>query len=219
MERFAILKYLIIGGTAAAIFFRFSWLRWRLPKHANKKDEASATGEEGWDKRLTFCAVALASGAAIWTVVDNSEIVLENTNQAQISASFGIIQHIDERWFNEFANLKNDAIRLHATPEQVDQMITNNAELRTNIVGILGTLNDLAVAIDSRYVNEEVLYYELNPLVLWSSTNFAPRINDYRTIRHSNYYLVEFDDLAKAWGDERSLVTGRKFKGHDYINR
>ena len=74
-----------------------------------------------------------------------------------------------------------------------------------------GFFEDISIAVQRRYVDEELIYFSLRNIVKKNWEGLRCLIIDYRNKEKHPYYLSEFQKMADYWREGLSMVSGKKF--------
>jgi hypothetical protein len=104
---------------------------------------------------------------------------------------------------------------------QVDYKSKSSPELYNEILGkdelycavntLLSLLEDISIAIQDEYVDEEVLFLSLQRIVPWAYEGLKFFIDAERERYKSTVMFIELEKLAHAWSKSKSLRTGKCF--------
>jgi len=83
--------------------------------------------------------------------------------------------------------------------------------LKGSFLMLSGFFEDMSMAIQRGYVDEELLYFSLRNIVKVNWKGLSECIKQYREKKENPHYLSEFERLGESWGKEMSLSSGKKF--------
>ncbi|GEM_PF-2539088 len=100
-------------------------------------------------------------------------------------------------------------------PEQAEpefyKLVNGNKDYFNSVKTVLGSLEDLSIAIQMDYVDELVLYRSLSSIVISTWNALSGYIAIHRKKWDDNDLYIEFEALYKAWKDRNSLLDGKPF--------
>lgn len=101
---------------------------------------------------------------------------------------------------------KNFDVRC-VTQKDIMTHMESNEELFASLKGILNLCEDISIAIQKWYIDEEVAYLSLAWLYHKYVTVFQPFIDEYRKKNWFNWIYIESQRLANSWKEGKYLST------------
>jgi hypothetical protein len=96
--------------------------------------------------------------------------------------------------------------------DQVYDYVVQKQDLWRGVVGLLGGLEDLAIAVKSEMVDERILYDSLRFIVVNTSDKLTGYIEVLRDRARSPKLYVEMQELANQWRAGKSLHGGERWQ-------
>lgn len=90
------------------------------------------------------------------------------------------------------------------------RLVIDEKGLRIPVARVLGSLEDLSVALQAGYCDEAIVYRSLAFVVQDFWKKLAGYVQKMRTEEHSPSLYVEVERLARAWGERKSVRNGAK---------
>lgn len=222
---------LIISAVVIVVFYVFAiWPR--MTDGISQADAASVRID-----MFNFSAAVLAAATAVCGAVYARSIGIESLKrqkkQGEDAAlltrtlvrrdrqrnSYTILRFMDEERKvqlrieirEKFEPIANDRA-------QIKQLMEDEPSWDEKISKVLGSLEDMALAIRSRHADERVLYYSMNlPLVRTVKVlqGYIDMVRAEDTVAgnvdHRKTIYQEATDLANSWSDGESIVHGKRF--------
>lgn len=101
------------------------------------------------------------------------------------------------------------------SPEQQYEVIKNDDNLQAGVLTVLGHFEDISIAVQYGYANEEILFASLSILIPFTFDGLRPYIEQTRKIEGSvvdsaRNFCSELEKLSAAWKSGCYLSSGRK---------
>lgn len=95
-------------------------------------------------------------------------------------------------------------------PADFHEKIISDNQLQSAVKSLLGLFEDISIAIQHDYVDEEACYQSLAFLILFTYQTFLPFIQEERRLFEMPPLFCELEKLAGAWKLKTSLGTGKQ---------
>ncbi len=169
-----------------------------------------------WKDQFTFAAAVIGGAAAVYAGYYTAATIWATTERARVTAAFEFLREFNRIGYSKIrTRLRKEIDWTNQSPTEIHAKILGDADLLEVVTNTLSTFEDLAIAIQARYVDEEVLYYSISGTAAWVHDHLIHYIQEEKSKRGDTFY-VEFQKLVGAWKNRRSLLTGREFKARSY---
>lgn len=163
-------------------------------------------------EEIKFIATVVACSTAIFSAYYVGAALRMKIDRDKQQASFEILSLLNRPEFVEVRSFIEDNVESHEkiSENELYTKIRGDKELTNAVTVVLGIFEDASIAIQTEYVDEEVLFLSLNHLVLRTHCGLRGYIEQFRKHTNSTNYYNEFEKLVKAWGDNQRLSDGNK---------
>jgi len=98
----------------------------------------------------------------------------------------------------------------NVSPADLTRNICSDIKLRAYVDTILCHIENISIAIQNHYVDEQVLHSAAGTFVSFYSEGLTDYIDEVRKMYKSDTIYCELKELAAAWKAKRSLATGQR---------
>lgn len=160
---------------------------------------------------ISFVAALIGGSAAIYAGFYNGLGVKALRQLEKDKASFAIIDKFNDHEMTKVRRILDHLDKENKTEKQVYEYITSDSERMAVTVLYCSIFEDISIAIQYGYANEEILHKSLNYICKYLYEELSGFIRILRTERKSETIYIEFDKLHQAWKDGKSLKTMKPF--------
>jgi uncharacterized protein YdcH (DUF465 family) len=169
------------------------------------------------NKDLVKVAVMIAGGgAAIYGAFYAGQSFRLKTIQDKKSKSFEFTRLFNHKEFIEVRHFIASKLegRAKLSDEKIYKMISTNSKLKCNVHMVLCSFEDISIAIQADFVDEEILHKSLCGLVLKNWEYLEGYIKQYREKQENPAGCIEFENLERCWRSGKRLKnTANLIKG------
>jgi hypothetical protein len=162
--------------------------------------------------QIKFGAALLAAGAAIYSAYYVGAALRMQVERDRQKASFEILgllnrpEFVAVRCFLEKEVEGHDSISAEGLYAKVEA----DEKLDNAVTMVIGILEDMAVALQHDYVDEDILYMSLVVIVRRNWAGLRGWVEQIRKQRNEPEIGIEMQKLATSWESGRRLSDGRK---------
>lgn len=164
-------------------------------------------------EHLKYVAAILGGAAAIYSAYYVGDALRLQVVHRRQAASFEILALLNRPEFAEVRNFVGSELEGHEeVPEtKLYEMIISNSDLDNSVTIVLGILEDMSIAIQCDFVDEDILYKSLVCIVKRNFDALQGYIHQLRKRRNDPVYFVELAKLYNSWDSKRRLSDGKAF--------
>jgi hypothetical protein len=165
------------------------------------------------DNFLTFFA-AISAGLGIVYAGYYARITLETSmHRDAIRYSLKLTNLLNSHEITEIrAKIIQEIDHHNLSPKQMQQKINENSGLNAGVNTLLGYLEDVSIAIQTKCADEQTLYRSLKITVKYYFEIFHEYIKEERNQLKDVSLSGEFEKLYLAWRDQKSILSNRKIE-------
>ena len=97
------------------------------------------------------------------------------------------------------------------SPKDLYSKIIDNSQLMNAVTVVLGIFEDTSVAIQSDYVDEDIIHQSLSFMIPWNYNALRPFIEHTRTIKGNECLYRDLETLVHSWTSGKRLSDGNPF--------
>jgi hypothetical protein len=164
--------------------------------------------------QIKFAAVVIAGAAALYSAYYVGASLRMQLNRDMIKSSFEILGLLNRPEFVKVRNFLQKEVECHdeISAEALYNKIDNDDELNNAVTVVLGIIEDMSIAIQCGYVDEDILYVSLMAIVRRNWKGLRGYIEQNRMNRNEPELGIEFQKLANSWESGKRLYDGQKLK-------
>ncbi|MFH1371764.1 MAG: DUF4760 domain-containing protein [Planctomycetota bacterium] len=164
---------------------------------------------KNYRSELTYASTVLGGVAALYMAYYIGKSLRQNTILTQQQRSFDMIGFLHSTEMNQVRAFIDSEIK-HAKvlPSDIDGKITQKPETEYAVRGILNYFEDISIAIQKGYADEDIMYTDLSFVVPYIFESFKPHVVALRTRLDCQLVYCEAEKLVNAWKAGRYLSTG-----------
>jgi hypothetical protein len=154
-----------------------------------------------WKELAGFCGAAAAVWAAVWAAGVSSAGGEALYHHEQIIRAVDLIERISTQEHVRVRVLVQEAMNSFSvtTSHVLLEKIENSAELKVSVRYHLATLEDLSIALQHGYCDEQLVYDSMRAIVRTSTGGLSAWINQQRLLFKENDLYCEVVKLEEAW--------------------
>lgn len=164
---------------------------------------------DGYQNDIVFVREVLLMGGGIITAVYVGRGFYFQVEWNKSDVSFKLLGDFNDK------DMSRNRSLLEKTYEGNDkcsyERLCEDDDLKGSFLMLSGFFEDMSMAIQRGYVDEELLYFSLRNIVKVNWEGLSKCIKKYRVEKENPHYLSEFERLGESWGKEMSLSSGKKF--------
>ena len=132
--------------------------------------------------------------------------------------SFDATRSFNSHEYNELKEVcKKEYDAKDHSPTALVEKVESSEDLFYKLKAILNQFEDLSIAIQKGFVNEEVLYWALDIILRFYVDNFKSYIDEAR--KDDKEIYSELLKLYNSWSDRRYLSTGESVNNSNFFQR
>jgi len=164
---------------------------------------------------IKFVVILFGGAAAIYSAYYVGAALHMQVSRDRQKASFDILdllnrpEFIDVRIFLEKECEGNTKLSV----EELFKKIEQQKELTNAVHIVMGILEDMSIAIQYEYVDEDILYLSLEALVRRNWFGLRGWVEQLRAEKNDSKLWIEIQKLADSWASGIRLSDGRKITG------
>jgi hypothetical protein len=164
--------------------------------------------------QIKFTAALLAAAAAIYSAYYVGAALRMQVSRDRQKASFEILSLLNRPEFVDVRNFLEKEVEGHdsISAEALYTKIENNEKLDNAVTVVIGILEDMAVALQHDYVDEDILHESLVAIVRRNWSGLRGWVEQIRKKRNEPEIAIELQKLAASWDSGRRLSDGRKLR-------
>ena len=162
--------------------------------------------------QIRFTAALVAAAAAIYSAYYVGAALRMQVSRDRQKASFEILSLLNRPEFIEVRNFLEKEVEGHDTisAEALYAKIEENERLDNAVTVVMGILEDMAVALQHDYVDEDIIHASLTVIVRRNWAGLRGWVEQIRKQRNEPEIAIELQKLATSWESGRRLSDGRK---------
>ena len=154
---------------------------------------------------------ALIGGAAIvYSAFYAGKTLKTNQSQMKLQRSYEISLCLNDMdtmkmrlFIAEEVNVKD------FSPKEIYERIKKDRDLESKIRVLLNLFEVISISIQYEYADEGFLYKFYGFILPYTYKGLRPYIEEFREVSNDKLICVEFEKLAKAWEEGKSILTGK----------
>jgi hypothetical protein len=166
------------------------------------------SGSDDERELIKFTLTVIGAGTVIYTAYYAAKTLERSVTQSKKQAAFSLLDGFNELNFTEIRSyLHNILDHKQMSPKDVYTLLSGDEEVYPKIIATMGYFEDLSIAIQTDYVDEEIIYRSLCCLV----PEVSEKLNGYIKHMQSEYdngLFIEFVKLSNCWKDGKYLYSG-----------
>jgi hypothetical protein len=161
--------------------------------------------------QIKFAAVLVGGAAAIYSAYYVGAALRLTVERDRQRASFEILSLLNRPEFVKVRNFIEKEVEGHESlsATNLHNKVKSSPELEDAVAIVLGIFEDASIAIQSDFVDEEILYTSILDLVKRYFHGLRGYIEQHRKIKGVPFYFTELEKLCGAWEDGKRLSDGR----------
>lgn len=161
---------------------------------------------------IQFLSVLVAGAAAIYSAYYVGAALRLNLEREKQKASFEILSLLNRPEFVEVRRFLETQVEGHAkvSAEELYNKISADVKLDHSVTIVLGILEDMSIAIQSDYVNENTLYMSVFDIVRRHFHSLRGYIEQMRKVRSQPDFFIELEKLCNSWESCKRLSDGKR---------
>jgi hypothetical protein len=166
-----------------------------------------------YGEQLKFAAAVFGGSAAVYAAYYVGAALREQLIRGKRKNAFDMLQSLNCIDMAKVRILiKKEISNKHLSPHDLYERIMGEPELLSAVSTLLGFLEDISIAIQYDYVDEEVMFFSLEYLAPWFYFGLRPYIEEKRRVDNNACLFVELQKVVHVWQESKSLVNGRHFR-------
>lgn len=160
---------------------------------------------------LTFISAVIGGLAVVYSGYYMGLTLRENIRRDKLNRSFVFtekLNSIDRASIRVF--IEKELHSGEIAPADFHNKVISDHKLHPAVKSLLGLFEDISVAVQYDYVDEEAIYQSLAFLIPFTYQTFLPFIQEERRRFERPSLFCELEKLAGAWKLGKSLVTGKE---------
>jgi hypothetical protein len=156
---------------------------------------------------LVFITLVIAGAVAAYSAYYARSNVQGQLRLNTVRRAFEIIDQTNSVEFTRIRRLLNIEIdHRKLGPSELYQRIMADFELATRVTVLLGVYEDVSIAIQAGYADEDVLFKSLHFPVTWAWDRFSTFTQELRRTNRDESLYSQLEKLATAWSAECSVL-------------
>jgi uncharacterized protein DUF4760 len=159
---------------------------------------------------IKFVGTALAASITIYTAYHVGISYEESLIRRRQESAYNFLELLntaDSVAVRDLLSSVADSAAAHKA--QYDKIVAD-ASVRQKVMQILGIFEDIAIAIETGYADEETLFRSIQQMVPRFYDGFYGYISELRRVHGRDAYYSEFEKLRVAWKTGVSLYDSRR---------
>jgi len=163
-------------------------------------------------EQIKFAAALFGAAAAIYSAYYVGAALRLQVSRNRQKASFEIIGLLNRPEFVEVRNFLEHGVEGHEklSAEDLFSKIDKDEKLDNAVTVVAGILEDMSIAIQVDYVEEDILYTSLVSIVHRNWSGLRGWLEQLRQKRCDPVIGIELQKLAASWESGRRLSDGKK---------
>lgn len=169
---------------------------------------------------LAFGAAIFAGSVAIYGAYYARATLLSRLEADRLKRTFEILDRLnspDLAGARRSLNAKIDHRNL--APAELFKQVTGDLALYTEVTLLLGLYEDMAIAIQAGYADEDVLFKGLAWPVHWAWESLGGFTHELRKARDRPTIYLQFQELAAAWEAKTALSSPGRLLSHTFEHK
>ena len=162
-------------------------------------------------EELTFISAIIGGLAMVYSSYYLSLTLRENIRREKLRRAFYFtekLNSIDRAGIRVF--IEKELHGGEIPPADFHEKIISDRDLHSAIKSLLGLFEDISIAIQYDYIDEEATYQSLAFLIPFIYQTFLPFIKEERRRFERPSLFYELEKLAGSWKLKKSLLTGKQ---------
>lgn len=162
-------------------------------------------------KALSFITTIIVAGSGVFSAIYVGKGLSNRIHFDKINNSFQFTGYFNSHEYNRLKEVCTQKYHHHDhSRDDLLQKVKADEELLSKLKSILNKFEELSIAIQNGYVDEEVCYWTLDIILQFYTANFMAYIEEVRAIDDEVY--MELMDLYNHWSNNKFLYTGNDIK-------
>lgn len=162
--------------------------------------------------QIKFTASLIAAGAAIYSAYYIGAALRLQVARDRQRSSFEILSLLNRPEFVEVRNFLEHEVEGHenVSAAELFKKIEEDNKLDNAVTVVTGILEDMSIAIQNDYVDEDILFASLGAIVRRNWSGLRGWVEQIRLKRHAPGIGIELQKLATSWDSGTRLSDGKK---------
>jgi len=162
---------------------------------------------------LKFFAILIGTSTAIYSAYFVGASLRMQVYHEKQKSSFEILGLLNRPEFVEVRNFLEREVDCHERLSDTDlfNKISTNKELANAVTIVMGILEDMSIAIQYDYVDEDILHCSLSSIVIRNFSGLRGWLEQNRRTIDDEELGIEWQKLVDSWKSGKRLSDGTKF--------
>ena len=160
---------------------------------------------------VKFVTAILGGAAAIYSAYYIGAAMRLGLLRDKQKSSFDMLDMLNRPEFVEVREFVEEHVENHVeiSARQLYAKITEDRDLLKAATIVLGIFEDMSIAIQREYAEEEILYLSLSRIVPYIYGALRPYIEQVRELKNEPRYHIEVEKLVQSWNRSVCLCSGK----------